>query len=127
MNIIKDFKYTQSHEWIQITGNTAKIGITDFAQSQMGSLVFVELPEVDDEISKGSPLAVVESVKAASDVYAPLSGTITEINETLLDSPELINEEPYESWLVTITLSNPEEAAELLDAAKYEEYCQQGE
>jgi glycine cleavage system H protein len=127
MNIIKDIKYTVSHEWIRIEGNTARIGITDFAQNQMGTLVFVELPEVDDEVGKGSPLAVVESVKAASDVYAPLSGTITEINEALADNPELINEEPYESWLVTLELSNPSEVAELIDSAEYEKLCQQGE
>jgi glycine cleavage system H protein len=127
MKIIKDLSYTASHEWIRIAGNTAWIGITDFAQNQMGTLVFVEFPEVDDEVSKGSPLAVVESVKAASDVYAPLSGTITEINEALMDNPELINEEPYESWLVTLELSNPAEVAGLIDSAEYEKLCQQEE
>lgn len=127
MNVMQNLKYTRSHEWIRIEGNTAYVGITDYAQSHMGSLVFVELPGVDDEVSKGAPLAVVESVKAASDVYSPVSGTVTEINEALMDNPELINEQPYESWLAAIELSDSTELSELLDAAQYEDLCQQGE
>lgn len=127
MEIKKELRYTRSHEWIKVEGNVARIGITDFAQNHLGTLVFVELPEVDDEMEKGSPLAVVESVKAASDVYAPLSGTVTEVNESLLDSPELVNESPFENWLVTMEISNPDEVTELLDSAQYEEVCQQEE
>ncbi|MGI6450370.1 MAG: glycine cleavage system protein GcvH [Desulfitobacteriia bacterium] len=127
MNIPKDLKYTASHEWIRIEDNKAYIGITDYAQNHLGELVFVELPEVNDEVSKTAPLAVVESVKAAADVYAPLSGTVSEINEALLDSPELVNEDPYENWLVTLEISNPAEIEELLDAAEYEKVCEQEE
>lgn len=127
MKVLNELKYTSSHEWVRIEGNTAKIGITDYAQSHLGTLVFVELPEAGDTVGKGSPFAVVESVKAASDVYAPLSGTIKEINESLLDNPELINEQPFESWFVVIELSNSAEIAELIDSVQYEELCRQGE
>lgn len=127
MEIKKDLLYTRSHEWTRIQDNVAWVGITDYAQNHLGTLVFVELPEANDEVEKGAPLAVVESVKAASDVYAPLSGTITEINESLADNPELINQAPYENWLVTLELSNPDEVKELIDSAEYEKVCQQGE
>lgn len=127
MKVVSDLKYTGSHEWVRIEGNTATVGITDYAQNHLGTLVFVELPEVDDEVGKGSPLSVVESVKAASDVYAPLSGTITAINEALIDNPELINQEPYESWLVSIELSDPAELDDLISSTEYEALCQQGE
>lgn len=127
MKVLENLKYTASHEWIRVEGNTAWIGITDYAQNHLGTLVFVELPEVGDEVGKGSPLAVVESVKAASDVYTPLSGTITAINEALMDNPEQINQEPYESWLITLDVSKTAELEELIGPAEYEELCRQGE
>ncbi|NLP44759.1 MAG: glycine cleavage system protein GcvH [Peptococcaceae bacterium] len=127
MNIMKDLKYTETHEWVRLEGNRAYVGITDHAQSQMGELVFIELPVVDDEIGKGDPLAVVESVKAASDVYAPLTGTIIEINEELEDNPGAVNEDPYQSWFAVIEISDSEEIDELMDADAYEAFCQQEE
>ncbi|HHV63890.1 MAG TPA: glycine cleavage system protein GcvH [Peptococcaceae bacterium] len=127
MNIPKNLKYTSSHEWVRIEGNTVFIGITDYAQEHLGEIVFVELPEVNDEVTKGAPLAVVESVKAAADVYAPLSGTVSEVNEALLDNPELVNQDPYENWIVTLEISNPAEIEDLLDPAEYEKVCEQEE
>lgn len=127
MKVIKDLKYTSSHEWIRLEGNIAFIGITDYAQSHLGTIVFAELPEVGDELSKGAPLAVVESVKAASDVYTPVSGTVKAINEELLDDPEQINKEPYESWFVSIELSDPTELEDAVTAEEYESLSEREE
>lgn len=127
MNVVDDLKYTVSHEWIRLEGDTAYIGITDYAQSHLGTIVFIELPEVGDEISKGDSLAVVESVKAASDVYAPLSGTVTAVQDELADDPEQINKQPYESWLVSVQLSDPLELEDLLDAQDYKKLSEQEE
>jgi len=127
MKVLKDLKYTESHEWVRIEGNVAYIGITDHAQRQMGELVFIDLPVVDDEVGKGDPLAVVESVKAASDVYAPLSGTVIRVNEELQDNPGAVNEDPYQNWFAALEISDPAEIDELLDADAYEALCQQEE
>jgi len=127
MKVLKNLKYTDSHEWVRIEGNVAYIGITDHAQSQMGELVFVDLPMLDDEVGKGDPLAVVESVKAASDVYAPLSGTVIKVNEELQDNPGAVNEDPYQNWIVALEISDPAEIDELMDADAYEAFCQQEE
>ncbi|KUO61738.1 MAG: glycine cleavage system protein H [Gracilibacter sp. BRH_c7a] len=127
MKINKDLKYTGSHEWVRLEGNIAFIGITDYAQSHLGTIVFVELPEVGEEISKGAPMAVVESVKAASDVYTPLSGTVTAINEELMDDPEQINSDPYESWFVSLELSDSTELESLIDAEGYQRLSEQEE
>ncbi len=127
MKIIKDLKYTASHEWIRVEGNIAFIGITDYAQSHLGTIVFVELPEVGDQLSKGAPLSVVESVKAASDVYTPVSGTVTAINEELIDDPEKINKEPYESWFVSIELSDPTELENTVAGEEYERLSEREE
>lgn len=122
MDFPDDLKYTEEHEWVSLEENIATIGISDFAQSQLGDVVFVELPEIGDELEAGKPFGVVESVKAVSDLYAPLSGEVIEINEELNDSPELINTSAYEDgWIVKLRLSNPEEVDELLDADAYEE------
>ena len=118
----KDLSYTKTHEWIDYDGDgTCTVGITDYAQSSLGDLVFVELPEAGTKVGAGDAVAVVESVKAASDIYAPLDGEIAEINEQLEDSPELVNEDPFgEGWLFKMTVSDPEQVEKLLDADAYE-------
>lgn len=122
MDFPEELKYTEEHEWIAVEGDIATIGISDFAQSQLGDVVFVELPEVGDELEAGKPFGVVESVKAVSDVYSPLSGEVVEINEELPDAPETLNTSPYEDgWLIKIRLSNPQELDDLLDANAYQE------
>jgi glycine cleavage system H protein len=116
----EELKYHPEHDWARIEGSEATFGITWYAQDALGEVVFYEPPEVGAEVSKDKPYAEVESVKAVSDVYAPLSGEITAVNETLADSPEQINEDPYgEGWMVKVKLSDPSEAEELLDAAAY--------
>ena len=116
-----DLKYHAEHDWARIDGDIATLGITWYAQEQLGEVVFFDPPEVGSTVTKDQPYAEVESVKAVSDVVAPLSGEITEVNEGLKDSPEQVNEDPYgEGWMVKIRLSNLEEADELLDASAYE-------
>lgn len=124
MNIVEGLKYTKSHEWVRVEGNKAYIGISDYAQGQMGEVVFVELPEVDQEVSAGDQFAVLESVKAVSDAYVPVSGKVVEVNEELLDRPELINETPYEAHIAVIEMSNESELEELLSASDYEKICE---
>ena len=122
-NVPTDLKYTKSHEWIQDLGDgTVNIGITDHAQTLLGDLVFIELPEVDREMDAGEECAVVESVKAASDVYSPLSGTVLEVNETLADNPELVNQDAYgDGWLLKLKLSDSKDLEDLINASAYEE------
>lgn len=121
MNIPEDLKYTEQHEWVRVEENRATIGITDFAQKELGDIVYVEAPEVDGEVEKSDAIGVVESTKAVSDIYAPVSGTIVEVNEELEDAPETINEDPYErGWICTIELSDPSELEGLMDAKEYE-------
>lgn len=117
MNIPEELKYTKSHEWVKLEDGKAEIGLTDYAQEKLGDLVFVQLPEIGDEIASGESFADVESVKAASDVYAPVSGSVCEINEALADAPESINSDPYGAWFVRVENVSGEE--ELLDAAAY--------
>lgn len=120
MNLPKDLRYAETHEWVRRDGDVVTIGITDHAQQQLGELVFVELPDVGREVSAAESTAVVESVKAASDVYAPVSGTITEVNTALEDSPEAVNESAFESgWLFRIKLSDETQLEGLLDADAY--------
>ena len=120
MNTPKDLRYTKEHEWVKIEGNKATIGITDFAQSELGDIVFVELPEVGDEISKDQPFGSVESVKTVSELYAPVSGKVVAVNEELSDSPEFVNESPYETaWMITIELSDEAELEELMTVDAY--------
>jgi len=115
-----DLKYTKTHEWVEVKGKTAIVGITDHAQSELTDIVFAELPEAGKEITKGDELCVVESVKSVSEIYAPISGTIKKVNEDLEDTPEIINENPYDDgWLVEIEISNKEEVNALLDADAY--------
>ena len=119
-NIPANLHYTDDHEWISVEGDIATVGITQHAQEALGDLVYVELPEAGKTVAKGDSFAVVESVKAASEVYAPLSGEITEANEALTNAPETINASPYDTgWIVKIKLSNPEETSALMDAASY--------
>lgn len=112
-------KFTRSHEWVEVNGDIATIGISDHAQELLGDLVYVELPEVDASLSQGDSCAVVESVKAASDVYSPLSGTVLEVNEELEDSPESINSDAYGSWIFKLQMSDSGELDELMDADSY--------
>ena len=116
--------YTQEHEWIAVEGDIATVGITDFAQDQLGDVVFVEVPEAGTQVSKGAEAAVVESVKAASDIYAPVSGAVIEGNAKLVDDPELVNSSPEEDgWFFRMTLSDPAELEGLMDAAAYAAFC----
>lgn len=120
MNIVKDIYYTKSHEWVRfLDETTAQVGITDFAQEQLGDIVFVNLTDVHSNVNAGDALGDIESVKAVSDIYSPLSGTIEEINEILLDQPELINQTPYDAWFVKV--GNIENREGLLNAEEYEE------
>lgn len=121
MSLPQDLKYSEDHEWIKVEGNTVTIGITDFAQSELGDIVFVELPEEGDDITSGDSFGSVESVKTVSELYAPVSGSIVAVNEELEDSPELVNESPYEgAWMLKVELSDESELDKLLDAAGYQ-------
>ena len=118
-----DYRYTNEHEWIHAQGATATIGITDYAQHELGDVVFVELPKVGARIKAGDSFGTVESVKAVSEIYAPASGEVTEINAKLADSPETINQDPHKAgWLIKVKLDDPKEVSKLMDAAAYEAY-----
>lgn len=117
-----DRKYTKEHEWIQVSGTTAAVGITDHAQDSLGDIVFVELPKVGAEVAAGKAFGTVESVKAVSDLYAPASGTVTEVNEILATSPEAVNKDAHGSWMLKMTLKTPKELDSLLSAADYEKF-----
>jgi glycine cleavage system H protein len=118
----KNLKYHREHDWVRIDGDTATFGLTSYAQETLGDIVFIELPEVGTDVTAGAPYAEVESVKAVSDVYAPMSGSVVEINEEVVDAPEVINESPYEDgWLIKVHMSDPSEADDLMTAAEYDE------
>jgi glycine cleavage system H protein len=126
MNFPEDLKYTREHEWARVKGNRVTVGITDFAQDQLGDVVFVELPTAGDEVKKGEAFGVVESTKAVSDLFAPVSGKVVEVNDPLVDAPETINEEPYEDgWLIVIEAADAKELAELLDPAAYRKFVEE--
>lgn len=121
MNVPEGLKYSKSHEWVKMEGeNTALVGLSDYAQEALGDLVFVNLPETGDEINAGEPLGDVESVKAVSDVYSPVTGVVAAINEELLDAPEAINEAPYDAWLIRV--EQIADTEELMSASEYEGY-----
>ena len=120
---VEGLYYSESHEWVKVDGNIAIVGITDFAQHAMGDLSYVDMPEVDDELEKGEEFGAVESVKAASDLYAPVCGTVVEINEELEDAPELLNQDAFENWIMKVEMSDPSELESLMDAAAYEAMC----
>ena len=118
-----EYRYTREHEWVRVDGSTATVGITHHAQDQLGDVVFVELPSVGAKLQAGGPFGAVESVKAVSDIYAPISGDITEVNESLIDAPEKINEDPHgEGWLVRLTVADINELPQLLSAEQYAEF-----
>jgi glycine cleavage system H protein len=123
MKIVKELRYTKDHEWVKVDGNKAYIGVTDYAQKALGDIVFVELPEIDAEFKAEEAFGVVESVKAAADIYIPVSGKIVEINEEIIDDPALVNTDAFENWMVVVELSNMAEIDELLTAEEYEEHC----
>lgn len=120
MAVPNELKYSKEHEWVKVEGNVATIGITEYAQSELGDIVFVELPETDDEINEGDTFGSVESVKTVSELYAPISGKVVEVNEELEDSPEFVNESPYEkAWMVKVEISDERQIEALLTAEKY--------
>ena len=121
--VIEGLYYAESHEYVRVEGEFGYIGITDFAQEQLGNVVYVDMPEVDDEVEAGEEFGAVESVKAASDLFSPVSGTVVEVNEALEDEPELINKDAFENWIIKVKLSAPEELDDLLDAQAYTEIC----
>lgn len=122
MSYPESYRYAKSHEWLAMNGATASVGITDYAQESLGDIVFVELPKVGQKLDAGASFGSVESVKAVSDLYAPVSGTVTEVNESLNATPETINSAANDTWLIKITVSNPDEAKSLLSAADYEKF-----
>lgn len=121
-----DRRYTREHEWVKIEGDIATVGITEFAQSELGDVTFVEVPQVGQQLTKGESFGVVESVKAVSDIYAPVSGEVVEVNEGLSDRPETVNTSPYEeAWMIKVRVQDPAEAEGLLDAEAYEEHVRE--
>ena len=117
--VLQGLRYTESHEYVRVEGNVGFIGITDYAQHELGNVVYVDLPEVDDEVNAGEEFGAVESVKAASDLISPVSGTVIEVNEALIDEPGLINKDAFANWIIKVELSAPNELDELLDADEY--------
>lgn len=118
-NVIEGLRYSESHEWVKVEGNVAVIGVSDFAQKEMGAITYVDAPEVGDEFEKGEEFGALESVKAASDLFCPVSGKVVEVNEALEDAPELINEDAFANWIIKVEMSDPSEVDTLLDAAGY--------
>ncbi len=121
--VIEGLYYSESHEYVKVEGSFGYIGISDYAQNALGNVVYVDMPDVDDEVSAGEEFGAVESVKAASDLIAPVSGTVVEVNEALDDQPELINQAPYENWIIKVEMSDTAELEKLMDAKAYEEFC----
>jgi glycine cleavage system H protein len=122
-NVPEDLHYSKDHEWVRVTGDTATIGITDYAQNSLGDVVYVELPKSGEEFAANEPFGSVESVKAVSEVFGPISGTVTEANESLNDEPEKVNNDPYgEGWMIKVRMSNSGEVDSLLTAAEYEDF-----
>jgi len=120
-----DLKFTRSHEWVKSEGDRATVGITDYAQSQLGDIVFIELPKIGEKIKQSAQLGTIESTKAASEIYTPLSGEVIEVNDELVNSPQLINESPYESgWMVKVKIADPAELNNLMDETAYKEYIE---
>ncbi|HYI24384.1 MAG TPA: glycine cleavage system protein GcvH [Thermomicrobiales bacterium] len=124
MSAPQDLKYTKTHEWVRIEGDVATIGLTDFAQEQLGDITYLELPDAGDNVSSGEPFGVVESVKAASDVYSPFDGEVVERNEGAVDGPEVINSSPYDgAWLIKVRVSDPAQVEALMDPTTYDSYA----
>ena len=117
--LIEGYSYSESHEYVKVEGNVGYVGITDHAQHELGNVVYVDMPEVDDEVTAGEEFGAVESVKAASDLFSPVSGTVLEVNEALEDEPGLVNQDPYANWIMKVELSDSSELDNLMDAAAY--------
>lgn len=122
--VIDGLYYSESHEFVKVDGTTGYIGITDYAQQQLGNVVYVDAPEVGDEVTAGEEFGAVESVKAASDLISPVSGTVEEVNEALSDHPELLNQDAFANWIVKVQLSDPSELDKLMSASDYQKYCE---
>ena len=125
--VIEGLYYSESHEYVRVEGDYGYVGITDYAQHALGNVVYVDMPEVDDEVEAGEDFGAVESVKAASDLISPVSGTVVEVNEALEDAPELINQDAFANWIIKVELSDKAELDNLMDAAAYEEHCKNEE
>lgn len=126
MEFPKDLKYTKEHEWVKVEGNIATVGITDYAQDSLGDVVYVELPPEGAAVTKHEPFGVVESVKAVSDLYSPLTGSVAEVNDAIVDSPEAINEDPYgDAWMIKIEISSASELTDLLSAEDYQKFIEE--
>ncbi|MBR0240013.1 MAG: glycine cleavage system protein GcvH [Bacteroidales bacterium] len=117
--VIEGLRYSESHEWVKVEGGLAVVGVSDFAQKEMGNITYVDLPDVDDEVTAGEDFGALESVKAASDLIAPVSGRVVEVNEALEDEPELVNQDAYANWIIKVEMSDPSELDALLDAEAY--------
>lgn len=124
---IEGLFYSESHEWVKVDGETAIIGISDHAQQAMGNIVYVDMPEEEDEVTADEDFGAVESVKAASDLISPVSGVVVEVNEALADAPELLNKDAYGNWIIKVKMDDPEELKNLMDAAAYEKFCENEE
>ena len=124
---IEGLFYSESHEWVKVDGETAIISISDHAQQAMGNIVYVDMPEEEDEVTANEDFGAVESVKAASDLISPVSGVVVEVNEALADAPELLNKDAYENWIIKVKMDDPEELKNLMDAAAYEKFCENEE
>lgn len=117
--VLESLRYSETHEWVKVEGDIAIVGVTDFAQSEMGDITYVDMPDVDDEVVKDEEFGALESVKASSDLICPVSGVIVENNEALEDAPELVNQDPYENWIIKVKMSDPEELNDLISAEEY--------
>ncbi len=122
--VIEGLYYSESHEYLRVEGEYGYIGITDFAQNALGNVVYVDMPDVDDEVTAGEDFGAVESVKAASDLISPVSGVVVEVNEALEDAPELVNQDAYENWIIKVSISDPAEIDNLMDAEAYTAFCE---
>ncbi|MBI1912375.1 MAG: glycine cleavage system protein GcvH [Deltaproteobacteria bacterium] len=126
MEFPKDLKYTKEHEWVKVEGNIATVGITDYAQDSLGDVVYVELPQEGGSVTKNEPFGVVESVKAVSDLYSPISGSVAEVNDAIIDSPEVINEDPYgDAWMIKVEVGNPGDLSDLMSADEYQKFIEE--
>lgn len=123
--ILEELRYADSHEWVKLEGDIATVGITDYAQHALGNIVYVDMPEVGDEVTQGEDFGAVESVKAASDLISPVSGEVVEINEALEDEPELVNQDAFANWIMKVKVSDLSEIESLLDAAAYAKLCEE--
>lgn len=121
--VMEGLYYSESHEYVKVEGDYGYVGITDFAQNALGNVVYVDMPDVDDEVEAGEEFGAVESVKAASDLYSPISGTVVEVNEELEEKPELINQDAFANWIIKVKLSDKSELDRLMDSAAYEQFC----